>query len=32
MGLQEHDAVAIDGTGVFDTLRTVSKQVLKSLG
>ena len=32
LGLQEHDAVAIDGRGVFDTLRTVSKQVLKSLG
>lgn len=32
MALPEHDAVAIDGRGVFDTLRTVSKQVLKSLG
>ena len=32
MGLLEHDAVAIEGHGVFDTLRSVSKQVLKSLG
>jgi signal recognition particle receptor subunit beta len=31
MGLQEYEAVAIDGTGVFDTLRAVSKLVLKSL-
>ena len=31
MGLQEHEAIAVDGTGVFDTLRTVSKLVLKSL-
>jgi mutual gliding-motility protein MglA len=31
MGLQEHEAVAVTGTGVFDTLRTVSKLVLKSL-
>jgi mutual gliding-motility protein MglA len=31
MGLQEYEAVAVDGTGVFDTLRAVSKLVLKSL-
>jgi signal recognition particle receptor subunit beta len=31
MGLQEHEAVAVNGTGVFDTLRAVSKLVLKSL-
>jgi mutual gliding-motility protein MglA len=31
MGLQEHEAVAIEGTGVFDTLKAVSKLVLKSL-
>ncbi|HSJ14117.1 MAG TPA: ADP-ribosylation factor-like protein [Longimicrobiales bacterium] len=31
MGLQEYDAVAVDGTGVFDTLKAVSKLVLKSL-
>ena len=30
-GLQEFEAVAVDGQGVFDTLRAVSKQVLKSL-
>ncbi len=32
MGLPEFEAVAIDGRGVFDTLRAVSKQVLKALG
>ena len=32
MGLQEFEAVATQGQGVFDTLRAVSKQVLKSLG
>ncbi|MGH7507323.1 MAG: GTP-binding protein [Longimicrobiales bacterium] len=31
MGLAEHEAVAVDGQGVFDTLRAVSKQVLKAL-
>jgi hypothetical protein len=31
MGLPEHEAVAVDGTGVFDTLKAVSKLVLKSL-
>jgi signal recognition particle receptor subunit beta len=31
MGLQEHEAVAVDGAGVFDTLKAVSKLVLKSL-
>jgi mutual gliding-motility protein MglA len=31
MGLQEHEAVAVTGAGVFDTLKTVSKLVLKSL-
>jgi len=31
MGLQEHEAVAISGKGVFDTLKAVSKLVLKSL-
>lgn len=31
MGLQEHEAVAVDGIGVFDTLKAVSKLVLKSL-
>jgi mutual gliding-motility protein MglA len=31
MGLQEHEAVAVKGVGVFDTLKAVSKLVLKSL-
>jgi mutual gliding-motility protein MglA len=31
MGLQEHEAVAVSGVGVFDTLKAVSKLVLKSL-
>ncbi|HUG15661.1 MAG TPA: ADP-ribosylation factor-like protein [Thermomicrobiales bacterium] len=31
MGLPETEAVAVDGSGVFDTLKTVSKLVLKSL-
>jgi mutual gliding-motility protein MglA len=31
MGVPEHEAVAVRGTGVFDTLKTVSKLVLKSL-
>jgi signal recognition particle receptor subunit beta len=31
MGLQEHEAVAVNGIGVFDTLKSVSKLVLKSL-
>ncbi|CAN5780882.1 GTPase domain-containing protein [soil metagenome] len=31
MGLQEYEAVAVDGAGVFDTLKAVSKLVLKSL-
>jgi hypothetical protein len=31
MGLPETEAVAVEGTGVFDTLKTVSKHVLKSL-
>jgi signal recognition particle receptor subunit beta len=31
MGLQEHEAVAVSGQGVFDTLKAVSKLVLKSL-
>ena len=31
MGLQEFEAVAVTGVGVFDTLRAVSKLVLKSL-
>ena len=31
-GLPEFEAVAISGQGVFDTLRAVSKMVLKSLG
>jgi mutual gliding-motility protein MglA len=31
MGLLEHEAVAVTGAGVFDTLKTVSKLVLKSL-
>jgi signal recognition particle receptor subunit beta len=30
-GLPEFEAVAVDGHGVFDTLKGVSKQVLKSL-
>jgi len=30
-GLPEYEAVAVEGHGVFDTLRGVSKQVLKSL-
>lgn len=29
--LEEHEAIAIEGEGVFDTLRAVSKQVIKSL-
>jgi mutual gliding-motility protein MglA len=31
MGLQEYEAVAVQGAGVFDTLKAVSKLVLKSL-
>jgi mutual gliding-motility protein MglA len=31
MGLPEHEAVAVRGIGVFDTLKAVSKLVLKSL-
>jgi hypothetical protein len=31
MGLQEFEAVAVTGKGVFDTLKAVSKLVLKSL-
>jgi mutual gliding-motility protein MglA len=31
MGLPEQEAVAVQGLGVFDTLKTVSKLVLKSL-
>ncbi|MEX0907501.1 MAG: GTPase domain-containing protein [Gemmatimonadota bacterium] len=31
MGLHEHEAVAVSGVGVFDTLKAVSKLVLKSL-
>jgi mutual gliding-motility protein MglA len=31
MGLQEFEAVAVQGVGVFDTLKAVSKLVLKSL-
>jgi signal recognition particle receptor subunit beta len=31
MGLQEYEAVAVTGGGVFDTLKAVSKLVLKSL-
>jgi len=31
MGLQEFEAVAVTGAGVFDTLKAVSKLVLKSL-
>ena len=31
MGLPEQEAVAVQGIGVFDTLKTVSKLVLKSL-
>lgn len=30
-GLPEFEAIAVDGTGVFDTLKAVSKLVLKSL-
>ncbi|HSH45421.1 MAG TPA: ADP-ribosylation factor-like protein [Longimicrobiales bacterium] len=30
-GLEEYEAVATEGVGVFDTLRAVSKQVIKSL-
>lgn len=30
-GLPEFEAIAVDGTGVFDTLKAVSKRVLKSL-
>ncbi len=30
-GLEEYESVATDGEGVFDTLRAVSKQVIKSL-
>jgi hypothetical protein len=30
-GLEEYEAVATQGEGVFDTLRAVSKQVIKSL-
>ena len=30
-GLEEYEAVAIEGEGVFDTLRAVSKQVITSL-
>ena len=31
-GFEEYSAVAKDGEGVFDTLKAVSKQVLKTLG
>jgi mutual gliding-motility protein MglA len=31
MGLPEHEAVAVNGVGVFDTLKAVSKLVLKAL-
>lgn len=31
MGLQEYEGVAVEGSGVFDTLKAVSKLVLKSL-
>lgn len=31
MGLQEYEAVAVSGAGVFDTLKGVSKLVLKAL-
>jgi mutual gliding-motility protein MglA len=31
MGLQEYEAVAVNGVGVFDTLKGVSKLVLKAL-
>jgi signal recognition particle receptor subunit beta len=31
-GLPEFEAVAVDGAGVFDTLKAVSKQILKALG
>ncbi|MDX1673999.1 MAG: ADP-ribosylation factor-like protein [Longimicrobiales bacterium] len=30
-GLEEFEAIAIEGEGVFDTLRAVSKQVIKAL-
>lgn len=30
-GLEEYESVAIEGEGVFDTLRAVSKQVIKAL-
>ena len=30
-GLEEHEAVAVEGEGVFDTLRAVSKQVIRAL-
>jgi signal recognition particle receptor subunit beta len=30
--LEEFEAIAIEGEGVFDTLRAVSKQVIKALG
>jgi mutual gliding-motility protein MglA len=32
MGLPEYEAVAVQGAGVFDTLKAVSKLVLKALG
>jgi signal recognition particle receptor subunit beta len=32
VGFEEFEAVAKEGTGVFDTLKAVSKQVLKTLG
>lgn len=31
MGVQDFEAVAIEGTGVFETLKAVSKQVVKTL-
>jgi mutual gliding-motility protein MglA len=31
LGLAEHEAIAIEGEGVFDTLRAVSKQVIQAL-
>jgi mutual gliding-motility protein MglA len=31
LGLTEHEAVATEGEGVFDTLRAVSKQVIRAL-
>jgi mutual gliding-motility protein MglA len=30
-GLEEYESVATEGEGVFDTLRAVSKQVIKAL-